>query len=197
MSHDNATTMTERDHVLQHFWESANQTIEQYADKEYVVAKNGRLTYREADQHANCIARSLIDTKLSRQTGVGLLLRDPLQIIPAMLGSLKAGHYFIPLDPDYPDNTMHAILESANIKIIISAEEFHSQAARFASQDRMVIQYNEIDLSQKISPIHVEYAAQDPVHLRLNRRAQRGNRRLPLSCKCGFPQKRDQRFHNI
>ena len=68
------------------------------------------LTYGELNDIANRIAHSLIDRERSEATPVALLFERGVQIIVAMLGVLKAGHFFVHLDPSLPKEKNAALL---------------------------------------------------------------------------------------
>lgn len=60
------------------------------------------LTYDELNSAANRVAHTLIDHERSEAKPVALLFEKGVQIIVAMLGVLKAGHFFVLLDPSLP-----------------------------------------------------------------------------------------------
>ncbi|WP_437275952.1 amino acid adenylation domain-containing protein [Sorangium sp. So ce375] len=84
-----------------------------------VVFADRRLTYRELDAAANALARVLVSRGVGRGAAVGLCMERSAEAIVGMLATLKAGAYYVPLDPAYPlarlrfiasDTRMHAIL---------------------------------------------------------------------------------------
>ncbi|MGM0951335.1 MAG: AMP-binding protein, partial [Bacillota bacterium] len=60
-------------------------------------------TYGELNAKANRLARILIDCGISADERVGVLTKPSLEMAAAVLGVLKAGAAFVPIDPDYPD----------------------------------------------------------------------------------------------
>ena len=60
------------------------------------------LTYAELNSAANRVAHTLMDHARREPKPVALLFDNGTQIIIAMLGVLKAGHFFVLLDPSLP-----------------------------------------------------------------------------------------------
>ncbi|HEX5874894.1 MAG TPA: AMP-binding protein, partial [Pyrinomonadaceae bacterium] len=58
-----------------------------------------RVTYGELERESNRLGNYLRAGGVGRGTMVGLLAEDPSQIINGLLGVLKAGAVFVPLDP--------------------------------------------------------------------------------------------------
>ncbi|WP_144526153.1 AMP-binding protein, partial [Bacillus pumilus] len=60
-------------------------------------------TYEELNSRANTVASRLISNGIKRGDRVGILTRPSLDMTAAVLGVLKAGAAFVPIDADYPD----------------------------------------------------------------------------------------------
>ena len=133
--------------VLEKFWELIDQTVKCFSDKVFIVSKSGRLTYREVIHRGNVICALLTGQTSRRKVGVGLFTREPLKIIPAMLGVLKAGHYFVPLDVAFPAGTLNTILDNAEIKIIISDQD---NIVKLKSLDKPGITLIDYDLIDEV-----------------------------------------------
>ena len=70
-----------------------------------------RVTYADLEAESNRLANFLLARGVGRGTMVGLLTGDPGQIIKAILGVLKAGAVFVPLDPTFPDVRLRTMSE--------------------------------------------------------------------------------------
>ena len=67
------------------------------------VTHSGRaLTYRELDDRSNRLARFLQSRGVRPETRVGLLVDRSIEMAVGMLGILKSGGAFVPLDPSEP-----------------------------------------------------------------------------------------------
>ncbi len=82
---------------------------------ETVAAVHGsrQLTYRELDEASNRLARYLQHLGVGPEVRVGLCLDRSLQLLVGILGVLKAGGAWVPLDPGTPRERMATLLEDA------------------------------------------------------------------------------------
>ena len=82
-----------------------------------------RLSYRELDRHANRLARRLrergIGADAAAENLVGLLAERSLEMVVGILGILKAGGCYVPLDPAYPAERRAFIAEDAALRTIV------------------------------------------------------------------------------
>lgn len=78
------------------------------------------LSYREVNQRANRIARLLRAAGISPGMTVGILAERCVEMMPGLFGILKAGAAFVPIDPDYPPERIHYILQDCGAQILLS-----------------------------------------------------------------------------
>lgn len=78
------------------------------------------LTYRELNQQANRLARYLQGLGVGPEVGVGLCLRRSPNLVVGILGILKAGGYYIPLDPQYPSARLSSMLTDAHVAVVLT-----------------------------------------------------------------------------
>ncbi len=69
---------------------------------EAVVCRDRRLTYAELDRLANRLAHALLEAGVRQEDPVAVLLGRDVEMIVTLLGVLKAGAVYLPLDPGYP-----------------------------------------------------------------------------------------------
>jgi amino acid adenylation domain-containing protein len=81
------------------------------------------LTYRQLDERSNQLARHLRGTGVGSGDVVGIRLARSADLIVAMLGVLKAGAAYLPLDPAYPtDRTDYMLRDSGARTVVTDAE---------------------------------------------------------------------------
>ncbi|HSF40848.1 MAG TPA: amino acid adenylation domain-containing protein, partial [Thermoanaerobaculia bacterium] len=104
------------------FVEQARRTPEKTA----AVGPLGGMTYRELDERSNALA-----ARLPRQLDLRVaLLTDPdPQILVGMLGILKAGGGFVPIDPRSPDERLAWILADSACEVLVTQERHRERAA--------------------------------------------------------------------
>ena len=87
-----------------------------------VIACDKTLTYAEINRQANRIAHGLMERGIGVGDIVAFALPRRSYLIPAMLGILKAGGAYLPVDPDYPRERIHYMLEDSEAKLFITEE---------------------------------------------------------------------------
>ncbi|MDQ1353900.1 MAG: hypothetical protein QG657_4209, partial [Acidobacteriota bacterium] len=90
------------------------------------------LTYRELNEQSNRLAGLLIEKGVRADTIVGIMLERSVEMIAAVIGVLKSGGAYLPIDPDYPQERIDYILKDSAAMIMIGrAEEWKSGKAEF------------------------------------------------------------------
>jgi amino acid adenylation domain-containing protein len=79
-----------------------------------------RLTYAELDARANQLARHLRRLGVGPEALAGICLERTLALPLAILGVLKAGSAYVPLDPDYPRERLRFMLEDSRAQVLIT-----------------------------------------------------------------------------
>ena len=85
-----------------------------------VVCGDQRLTYNELNRRANRVAHALRRAGVGPETIVGLFLERSVELVVGLLGILKAGGGYLPIDPVYPDDRIAFMLEDSGAPIIVS-----------------------------------------------------------------------------
>jgi amino acid adenylation domain-containing protein len=85
------------------------------------------MTYRDLDRRANQFARTLLDMGCSGECLVAICLEPSMLGIAAMLGVLKAGAAWVPLDFAYPAELLKTLLEDADPVVLISSQDVIQQ----------------------------------------------------------------------
>ena len=89
-------------------------------DKVVVIACGKTLTYSELNEEANRIAHSLIEKGIGRGDIVAFMLPRRSYLISTMLGILKAGAAYMPIDPDYPQDRIEYMLSDSGAKFCVT-----------------------------------------------------------------------------
>ncbi|WP_290367927.1 Pls/PosA family non-ribosomal peptide synthetase [Antrihabitans cavernicola] len=88
-----------------------------------------RLTYRELDERANRLAHHLIDRGIGVGTRVAVLLRRSVDTYVAILGVLKAGAAFVPIDPESPIERIDYITSDSDVDLVVTSVSFRGPLA--------------------------------------------------------------------
>ncbi|QIB43053.1 non-ribosomal peptide synthetase [Streptomyces aureoverticillatus] len=89
-------------------------------DAPAVVFGDQSLTYAELDARANRLARELIARGAGPEAVVGLALPRSADLVVAMLGILKSGAGYLPIDPKYPSARLDLILAEARPQLVLT-----------------------------------------------------------------------------
>jgi amino acid adenylation domain-containing protein/non-ribosomal peptide synthase protein (TIGR01720 family) len=82
-------------------------------------------TYQELSEMSNKVARYLKDQKGVKPGDlVGLMLERDEYLMPLIFGVLKTGAAYVPIDPFYPKERKHTIIEDSKLKLLVSREEY-------------------------------------------------------------------------
>lgn len=88
-----------------------------------VISGSGAMTYGELRSRSNQIARLLNSQGIGRGSFVGLGLNRSLELPAALLGILKSGAAYVPLDPGYPKTRIEQMIASAQLKHVVTRKD--------------------------------------------------------------------------
>jgi amino acid adenylation domain-containing protein len=78
------------------------------------------LTYAELDRHANQLARHLLGLGVRKGSLVGISTERSLEMVTGILGILKAGAAYLPLDPTYPAERLAFMLADSGVAALLT-----------------------------------------------------------------------------
>jgi len=89
-----------------------------------VSSEEGQLTYAELNAQANQIARYLRRLGVVPEAPVGMCMERSLEMVKALLGILKAGAVYVPLEPGYPLERLLHIVASSKAAVTLVQEKW-------------------------------------------------------------------------
>ena len=95
------------------------ESFEKYPDHIAIECEGNRLTYSQLGQQSNFIANWLIAQGIKRESFIGIMVDDKISLVTVILGIIKAGCVFVPLDSHYPDQRTRDMLWASEIPYII------------------------------------------------------------------------------
>jgi len=95
------------------------EAVRRYSTRPALFAGENSYTYSELDKASNRIARALMQRGIGGGDFVMFKLRRDHRLLPAMLGILKSGAAFIPIDPAYPADRIAYIQENSGAAALI------------------------------------------------------------------------------
>ncbi|SFJ90609.1 non-ribosomal peptide synthetase, partial [Myroides guanonis] len=87
-----------------------------------VVYEGEELSYKELDQRSNQLGHYLCKQGVEPNNLVGICLERSLEMLIGILGILKSGGAYVPIDPEYPRDRINYMLTDASIDLVLSSE---------------------------------------------------------------------------
>ncbi len=152
--------------------EEIEQTIQERFEKQVrttpeniaVKIRNASWTYKELNHKANQIARAVLAASGGGDQRIALLLNHDAWMIAGILGVLKAGQTYVPLDASYPKQRLREILEDCeatglltNNANLLFAEELLPQGLPLVNLDRIDASTPGDDLQLQCAPDSLAY----------------------------------------
>ncbi|HOD40225.1 MAG TPA: amino acid adenylation domain-containing protein, partial [Candidatus Wallbacteria bacterium] len=110
------------------------QTAAAYGEKTALVFKDKRYTYRELDEITDRLASRLRKKGVKRGSVCGIIVKRSEDIVIAMLGIIKAGGCYVPIDPGYPDDRILYMLEDSGAAALVGHSSLRERAAGFKGE---------------------------------------------------------------
>ncbi|MDT2247585.1 condensation domain-containing protein [Paenibacillus larvae] len=96
---------------------------ERVPDQVAVICENEQLTYRQLNERANRLARTLRAKGVQADQLVAIISHHSTELIVGILAVLKAGGAYVPIDPEYPEDRIRYMLEDSRAKIVLTRRE--------------------------------------------------------------------------
>ncbi|WP_173696105.1 non-ribosomal peptide synthetase [Clostridium beijerinckii] len=109
--------------VYQLFENQAKKTPDNIA----LVFENQQISYKDLNAKANQVARILVKNGVKREDIVGIMAKRSIEMIIAIMGILKTGAAYLPIDPEYPNDRITYILEDSGSKMLLTQKELFNK----------------------------------------------------------------------
>jgi amino acid adenylation domain-containing protein len=117
--------------------------VREHPDRIAVVFDERELTYKELNEKANQLAAYLRERyAIQTEYLVGIKVARSEWMIIAMLGVLKAGSAYVPIDPEYPKERINYIIEDSRCRLVIDDEEidkFRKEAGNWNKENPLLL----------------------------------------------------------
>jgi len=110
-----------------------------------VKTQSHKLVYDDLNKAANRIARAILEQRVEGAEPIPLMLEQGAPMLAAILGVLKAGKIYVPLDPNLPDARITYILDDLQTDLIVTNNENFRLVNELPSSDLQVLNIDEID----------------------------------------------------
>jgi amino acid adenylation domain-containing protein len=106
------------------------------------------MTYGDLDRRSNRIARYLRGREVGTEARVGLMMARSLDLVVSLLGILKAGAAYVPLDPAYPQERLRFMAEDAALRLVLTRSDQATalgDSSELISIDERAAEINSLD----------------------------------------------------
>ena len=126
-----------------------------------LVHQKNRLNYEELNGRANQLAYYLRGRGVGPETLVGICMERSVDMVVGLLGILKAGGVYVPLDPAYPQQRLAWMLEDAQIQVVLTQQRV-LDAIPIGHADVICLdkEWDKITLKSRDNPVSVIGAGQ-------------------------------------
>jgi len=139
--------------------------VQQTPDAIALSAEGRTITYRALNARANRTARFLRRMGVGPQTVVGLCLERSIELVTALLGILKAGGTYVPLDPHYPRDRVRFMVEDSGASLVVTMAGLEDRFIGLSCQIINVDQEEECLLRETDHDLPAAATAQDLAYI--------------------------------
>jgi non-ribosomal peptide synthetase component F len=140
-----------KDEIEQSIPERFEEQARKYPGRTAINTRSHTLTYDQLNQFADRLAGAILNQRGSGQEPTALLLEHGALAITAILGTLKAGKIYVPLDTTYPQARNGYILEDSQAAVIVTNNRNFSLAHELAKNKRQqLLNIDELDANSSI-----------------------------------------------
>lgn len=116
---DTITDFDDKKNIVKLFEEQASESPDRIA----LVFEDRQLTYRELNESSNQLAHYLRGKGVKDETLVPICIERSIEMLIGIIGILKAGAAYVPIDPEYPQERIRFILTDTNASMIVSSKK--------------------------------------------------------------------------
>jgi amino acid adenylation domain-containing protein len=102
--------------------------VEQTPGRVALTCAGEQITYGDLNERANRLAHYLRGRGVGAEVRVGICLERSIDLVVGMLGVLKAGAAYVPLDPDYPAERVEYMIGDADVPILLTSTKVRAIA---------------------------------------------------------------------
>jgi amino acid adenylation domain-containing protein len=160
---------TAADFAISSIHERFEQAVQQYPDGIAGRLLSGSeelesVSYAELNAHANRIARRLVEQGVGEEVLVGVCMQPSVRRLAVLLGIMKAGGGYVPLDPELPGDRLSFMIHDTAMPIIVSDAVSEpglpitgSTVISLDTEWPAIMQLESDNLDRQVSPANVAY----------------------------------------
>ncbi len=107
-------------------------SVAEHGTKVAVCGSDGELTYEQLDTYSTAFAHHLVTQGVAHGDLVGVAVDRGSRMLVALLGIWKAGAAYVPLDPEYPEDRLAYMMQTANISMLVTQSSLDARIPKHA-----------------------------------------------------------------
>nr|WP_314464357.1 non-ribosomal peptide synthetase [uncultured Clostridium sp.] len=112
------------------------EQVKRTPDKVVAVFQDSKITYRELNERANKLSYYLREKGTKPDSVVGIMMDRSIEMLVSILGVLKAGAAYLPIDPDLPQNRVEYMLNNSGAIMLIVKKDTMKNISYTLLQDK-------------------------------------------------------------
>src|SRR5262245_24344092 len=114
----------ERQEIEQSITDRFEEIVARHPKRIAVKWQDCEVDYDGLNEAANKLAHTILEERGAAQEPVGLLLKQEHGAITTILGVLKSGKFYVPLDPSQPPDRLFSMLRDCQISTLITEAKY-------------------------------------------------------------------------
>lgn len=119
------------------------------------------LTYDELNQYANRIAHVIVDRRGAGSEPIALFFENSVDLIAGIFAVLKAGKFYVVLDPLLPEERRQYLLNNSGAKLLISDGYHRDTVATFTGENQEFLTVDTVDRTQSSDNLDIHISPHD------------------------------------
>ncbi len=129
------------------------QQVEQSPDAIAMKYEEEEVTYQELNRRANQLAHYLRRRGVGVEEVVGISVERSIEMVVGVLGVLKAGGAYLPIDPTYPGERISYLLEDAGVELLVTQRGVKERLPGHRAEEVCIDECEEIGKESEENPV--------------------------------------------
>ncbi len=139
--------------------------VHMYPERLAVKDRDRALTYDQLNRAANRIAHAVLAKRGASSEPIPLLFEHGIDMLPAILGVLKAGKFYLGLDPSFPEERQVRMLEDSGASLLLSNSRGEGLINPHIRNSKLLLNVDQLDHSTASENPELSVGAEEPACL--------------------------------
>jgi len=154
-----------KDEIEQSIVDRFEQQVSLHANRIAVKFGNYTLSYDELNKTANRVAHTILARRKEAEEPIALFFEQGAQVIAAILGALKAGKIYVPLDPAHPPARLISMLEDSQATLVVTNNKNFSLAHQIIQDKNRLINIDTLDSRVSDENLRLSISPDTPAYI--------------------------------